>query len=374
MKTQNPVNQTPTEELTKAKNVLSSIEKFKELLDALPYVAAILNKKRQIVFSNDALLENLGKISLNEIMGKRPGEFLSCSHLEKEGCGTSDFCKFCGLFSAIKESRERGKKTKKEFRITTRKEDENVSVDFLVTATPFFWEKEEYTILTLNDISSEKRRRALEKIFFHDLINKAGSLSGFLDMLNDVKDNKMMNEYLQIAGRISEELTEEILTQKSLLAAENNDLEIEFMSFFSLDFLKKVVNQVMYHQVAKNKYAEIDHESVNITLKTDEILLRRILTNMLKNAFESTGENDKIIAGCSIKNKNIVTFWVHNNVVMSEEVKLQLFQRSFSTKGNDRGLGTYSIKLLGEKYLKGNVYFKSEENFGTRFYIDLPII
>jgi hypothetical protein len=45
---------------------------------------------------------------------------------------------------------------------------------------------------------------------------------------------------------------------------------------------------------------------------------------------------------------------------MAEDVKRQLFQRSFSTKqGNGRGIGTYSVKLLTERYLRGTVDFVS---------------
>ena len=38
---------------------------------------------------------------------------------------------------------------------------------------------------------------------------------------------------------------------------------------------------------------------------------------------------------------------------MPDEVKAQIFERSFSTKGRGRGIGTYSIKLLTERYLEG---------------------
>lgn len=34
-------------------------------------------------------------------------------------------------------------------------------------------------------------------------------------------------------------------------------------------------------------------------------------------------------------------------------VQLQIFNRSFSTKGKGRGTGTYSMKLLTKRYLKG---------------------
>jgi sensor histidine kinase regulating citrate/malate metabolism len=57
---------------------------------------------------------------------------------------------------------------------------------------------------------------------------------------------------------------------------------------------------------------------------------------------------------------------------MPKEVQLQLFQRSFSTKGRGRGIGTYSIKLLTEKYLRGKVDFISNEGTGTTFNLYFP--
>jgi sensor histidine kinase regulating citrate/malate metabolism len=50
---------------------------------------------------------------------------------------------------------------------------------------------------------------------------------------------------------------------------------------------------------------------------------------------------------------------------------MQLFQRSFSTKGTGRGIGTYSMKLFGEKYLEGRVDFESTRENGTTFFIEI---
>jgi sensor histidine kinase regulating citrate/malate metabolism len=50
---------------------------------------------------------------------------------------------------------------------------------------------------------------------------------------------------------------------------------------------------------------------------------------------------------------------------------MQVFMRSFSTKGVQRGLGTYSMKILGEQYLGGKVDFETNPKNGTTFYIDL---
>jgi len=45
----------------------------------------------------------------------------------------------------------------------------------------------------------------------------------------------------------------------------------------------------------------------------------------------------------------------------------------FPPKASGRGLGTYSIKLLTERYLKGSVAFTTSPEAGTRFTATLPI-
>jgi sensor histidine kinase regulating citrate/malate metabolism len=67
-----------------------------------------------------------------------------------------------------------------------------------------------------------------------------------------------------------------------------------------------------------------------------------------------------------------IVFSVRNPSVMDRSVQLQVFQRSFSTKGTGRGIGTFSIKLLTEQYLGGKVWFESGEPGGTVFHVRLP--
>lgn len=71
-------------------------------------------------------------------------------------------------------------------------------------------------------------------------------------------------------------------------------------------------------------------------------------------------------------NHQHVVFSVHNENFMEREIQLQMFNRSFSTKGVGHGLGTYSMKLLGEKYLKGKVWFTTSRENGTFFHLRLP--
>jgi sensor histidine kinase regulating citrate/malate metabolism len=66
-------------------------------------------------------------------------------------------------------------------------------------------------------------------------------------------------------------------------------------------------------------------------------------------------------------------FIIHNESVMSDAVRHQMFQRSFPTKSVvGHGIGTQSVKLLTKKNLHGSVEFHTTEADGTTFIVRLP--
>ena len=88
--------------------------------------------------------------------------------------------------------------------------------------------------------------------------------------------------------------------------------------------------------------------------------------------FTDSDKGQTVTVDCLDQGQEVV-FAVHNPAVIPEEVQLQIFQRSFSTKGQPgRGVGTYSMKLLGEQYLGGKVNFVSRPPQGTTFTLALP--
>ena len=123
--------------------------------------------------------------------------------------------------------------------------------------------------------------------------------------------------------------------------------------------------------MAEKKSIVIGNPAGEYIFKSDPTLVRRVLINMLKNALEATPARGEVLLGY-FNDEGAVTFYVHNDQFMPKEVQLQVFKRSFSTKGKDRGLGTYSIKLLTEKYLRGKVWFETDEKKGTSFFARLP--
>ncbi len=349
------------------------------LIKELTYVVAdafmILNKFRQVVYCNKTLMDLLNIHDSEKIYGLRPGEALNCIHSgETEGgCGTTAFCKHCGAVNAIlKSQNEINILKEEECHLTAgEKGKEETSLDLMVRAKTLELGDEDFTLFIARDIGNEKRREVLERIFFHDILNTAGGVQGLVGLMQDSTPEEI-NEFLGLATSSLETLIEEINVQRDLLAAENDNLEIEMTAINSIDILESVISVYQNHQVTEGKTIIIDDNSISKDFISDKRLLKRIVGNMTKNALEAEEAGKTITIGANEKEDKI-EFWVHNPSVMPEKVKRQMFQRSFSTKGRGRGLGTYSIKLLGEKYLKGKVGFISEQGRGTIFSVELMI-
>jgi signal transduction histidine kinase len=352
-------------QLMKHDNILTQVA------DSVSSLVVILNKERQIVYGNKTFLDMLGSTASESLIGKRPGEAINCMHSSQSegGCGTTQFCSVCGAVNAILEAQQ-GTQATKECRIIT---NENEAMDLKVTATPYYLNGEQYIFFAIADISNEKRRQTLERVFFHDILNSAGGISGLSSIMPLISDMDEMTKTAEIINRAASFLVDEINSQQMLTIAESGDLVLSFSQIESLNILKELGELYSQHEVIRDKFLSIDKNAVSGQAITDVVLLRRVLGNMVKNALEASPSGGKVILSCSQK-EDAIRFTVHNEVYMPREIQFQLFKRSFSTKGVGRGIGTYSMKLFGEKYLKGEVGFESTENDGTTFFIEIPMV
>lgn len=352
---------------------VSGYKNLIELVASLPNIITILNSKRQIVYSNDILVNALKVEDFKELLGRRPGEVIRCIHADENegGCGTSEACRYCGAVNTILKSQKENRTIVGECRITATNGQHIESYDYEVTAAPFNWDNEQFIMFSLVDISHRKRRKMLERIFYHDVLNTAGNIRGLADLAYKSDEPDRREELLRLIIRSGDELLEEIHSQRQLTQAEEGDLIPKFESLNSIEILDCVTAPFM-SGLKNGIKLFIDEESDEVSLHSDRGILLRILRNMVKNALEASRQNDMVTIG-SIKENDSVRFWVHNTQVMPAEVRNQVFQRSYSTKAIDRGWGTYSMKLLGEKYLGGKVSFTSSETDGTIFQFEIPL-
>jgi signal transduction histidine kinase len=127
------------------------------------------------------------------------------------------------------------------------------------------------------------------------------------------------------------------------------------------------------HPAAQKKRIKFQEDTPKVKIYTDTSLLSRVLSNMIINALEATAEGGDVKVWAE-QTDRFLTLCVWNEQRIPENIAHRIFQRNFSTKGQaGRGVGTFSMKLFGEKILGGQVDFESSMEKGTVFKFSLPL-
>lgn len=346
----------------------SDLGMMQSVVDAIPSAVVILDSNRRIFFANRAATKLAGKLGHTDVRGMRVGELLDCRHLASDGtgCGTGRGCRTCGELHASLRAL-RGEEVTTEQLITTQSGD---CYELQVTASPFLWQGDEYALVVLADVSADKRRALLERVLFADVLPVATGVSGLLS--EAAADPSLYPLIKDDLVRSSQAMVDEITRQQQLLDGERGRLTILPETVVVGHVLDEVRAAFEHHPAAMDKEVELDVDSAAFVLRTDPSLLKHMLGNMLRNALEVTLPGATVRLGAAPAGTGC-EFWCWNEGVIPAEIQRQMFQRSFSTKGSGRGIGSYSLRLFVEVYLGGRVDFTSTRSAGTRFFVWLPM-
>lgn len=366
-----PAERAADEVVERQSRVVRELDNLDRLLGAVTDMVIILNPERQIVYANERFVEVAQMLGSGPVIGLRSGEALKCIHAFESagGCGTTESCGVCGAVKAILHA-QRGFEDVQECRIIQKETGD--AFDLLFRSSPLLIGSERFTMEAIRDISHEKRRRMLERLFFHDVMNTAVGVRGLSELLNLASEEELDELRGMIHGGAAL-LVDEIRAQRDFTAAENNELKSNPGPINSLDILKKLKDLHALRETTRGMTIRLGEGAESIELQSDRVLLMRVIGNMLKNALEASTEGDTVTMGCELQGNDRIRFWVHNPAYVPRDIQLQIFQRSFSTKGKGRGLGTYSLKLLSERYLGGSVFFESTQEGGTVFSAVYPL-
>ncbi len=356
------------------RQALSLAPELAVALDGVPSPVIILNLQRQIVAANAAFQEKVGADGLDAILGDRFGEAIKCRNAltTPGGCGSSSECTACGGLHATLQA-VKGSKSTHECSISRRVEGEEATMDLRVTATPMAFNDGSFVMFAMVNIDNEKRRQMLERTFFHDIRNTAAIFHGVAEIIQSnggyMVSGLDAGELLQQA---SSRFMDEIDSQQQLLAAEHGALAVSVKPVLVGPLLREIGESYSQRIGSRGRRVQLAADSQEFLMDTDKRLLSRVLGNMLKNGIEASRVDEMVTFGARVDGR-YGTLWVHNEAVMPRITQLQMFNRSFSTKGPGRGLGTYSMKLLTEQYLGGKIAFRSEPGHGTTFTVTFPL-
>ena len=349
--------------------LFASKELIRKLLDLVPMPLLVINGAWRVVYANAAVLKMLAPAEHGSLYGFREGEAFHCVHGWTDGDNSqSPMCRVCGMAQTVAAALD-GRDMVSDCRISCELAEESHSLDLRVWAVPLVVGGETISLVALADISHEKQRAMLENVCFHDLLNTLTGIRGLLDVLSHSNVAELPG-ICRTLNQMTQHSIEEINSLRFLAQAEESTLRVIWEELRTGEFLQGSLQTLGNHPACRSKQLLLDREAADVPLTSDRRLLRRVVDNLLLNALEATPEGGTVTMGCTPID-NLVDIWVHNDTWMPPEIQLQVFQRSFSTKGDGRGIGTYSIRLL-TTYLQGAATFSSTPEDGTTFHVTLP--
>ncbi len=365
-----PAEKAEKDEVEKISHILMENPIVRTILDAAGSYVLVLNEQRQVLAANPEVLEGLGVNDQSCLVGLRPGEAFNCLYFPEGpgGCGTSRACRTCGAVISILASSLENKPVVDECRMLMARGDQRVAAEFRVKSTPLRIKDYGLTVLVLIDISAQKRKEVLERVFFHDIQDILDIMRGLGNYENGKNPEEVARKIIDLSAQLASEIDE----HKLLMLGEQEELELHPEKLHVSDILSSLQVIIESHKSAKGKNLDINFSGENLNLITDYHILMRVLANMVVNACEST-ESGGTVSVAAGDHENSYEFSVQNSAVIPEQIARHIFSRNFSTKtARGFGLGTYSMKLLGEHYLDGRISLSSDDKNGTVFRLVLP--
>ena len=248
-------------------------------------------------------------------------------------------------------------------------------LDFQVREELVHIDGDEYRLVILTDSRDETKRRNLEKVFLHDILNTAGGVQGLSEVMVDAEPDEM-GHLQDTVKHLADQLVDEITAQRDFLSAESGDLIVAPRPLNAGELAAMVAQRYRSHPVTEDRQVVLIGENSPVVFQSDATIVSRVLGNMVKNALEASPDASTVTLDYGRKpapnGRAAVWFSVHNMGYIPEEIQARIFTRSFSTKGAGRGLGTYGMRLLCQRFLDGQVEFTSHPTEGTRFTVTLP--
>ena len=180
---------------------------------------------------------------------------------------------------------------------------------------------------------------------------------------DDKKNKRKLKDF-------SKSLIEQIDTMSSIATA--------FSDFANMPEQKReLLNVGEVVQIALDIFSE-DYIDCNVEEKEiltlfDRTQLIRVITNLINNSIQAIPDNRNPMIKVRVYStkKNVIIIIEDNGSGISEENKSKIFEPSFTTKSSGMGLGLSMIQSIMAAY-NGSITFKSKENQGTIFKVEIP--
>ncbi len=215
----------------------------------------------------------------------------------------------------------------------------------------------------------------------HEIRTPMNGILGFAELLGEENlTNKQMHDYINIINLSSRRMLDTINNLISISKIEAGDIKLNETEEDLIFLMKDISDMFRMSAVEKGLdfyFAEYENSRC-ILSKTDKLLFKFIISNLLTNAIKFTHKG-YIEVGYRLEHNNL-EIYVKDTGIGIDEKKFDLIFEKFrqGDEGPTRqfegsGLGLAISKAYAEK-LKGKLRVESVLGKGTVFYFTLPLI
>jgi signal transduction histidine kinase/Flp pilus assembly protein TadD len=228
------------------------------------------------------------------------------------------------------------------------------------------------------------RLNTLKDKFFsivaHDLRNPINSIQNISEALTadydelDEKDKSELTGILQKSSRMLTELISNLFTWSTFQQG--------MMSYnpekFNITSTLKETAEILKHSAADKKIELKNLDSPDLYVFADKQMTDSIIINLISNAIKFSNSNSLVTLSVKENDSQAVILIEDNGIGIPDNIKESLFKfdSSVSSRGTEGEKGTGLGLLICKEFVemnKGKIWFESEVDAGSKFYVSLPL-
>lgn len=255
-----------------------------------------------------------------------------------------------------------------------------------ISISPILYEgKPIGAIEVFRDITIEEEIDRMKSEFIslasHQLRTPLSAIKTYSHMLVDGymgETNTAQKKSLRTIISATNRMNELISTLLNITRIESGTIAVSPKNIHIHRACEEVIKELSLAASEKNISLTIKKKgAATTTAKTDNLIIKEIITNLVSNAIKYTSEAGRIEVTVQGKTRDVLFTVQDNGWGIPKESHGQVFTKFFRAQNTVKrettgtGLGLYLVKGLLER-LGGKIWFESEEGEGTTFYVSLP--
>jgi two-component system nitrogen regulation sensor histidine kinase NtrY len=221
----------------------------------------------------------------------------------------------------------------------------------------------------------ESAWREMAKQIAHEIKNPLTPMKLNIQFLQRT-DPKTVENYDEILKRVAETVIEQIDNLSAIATEFSNFAQMPKAQNerFNLSVrLEEIIR--LYNYTGECEFVTHFSGADKLEVFADKEQFSRAILNLIKNSIQAIPENEKgkIVIEIEDENESAVVKITDNGKGIPNELKESIFVPSFTTKTSGAGLGLAITKNIVENF-RGEIWFTSEPDAGSTFFIRIPIL